>query len=181
MNTPSRLTASADAVLPADDLTRPLVVASPDDQSLAYVSVAGDVYTILVGGDETAGRYCLIDMMVPPGGGPPPHRHDFEEMFVLSEGELTFHFRDQQSTIRAGSVVNIPANAPHHFKNVSDTPARMLCMATPAGLDAFFLAVGDRVASRTSHPPVLNSEQIAERQARAKVLAPQFKTELLIP
>ncbi len=172
---------SASAVLPADDLARALLVAQPDDASLAHVSVAGDIYTILVSGDETAGRYCLIDMVIPPGGGPPPHRHDFEEMFILSEGELTFHFRGVQSTIRAGATVNIPANAPHHFKNESVGPARMLCMAAPAGLDAFFLAVGDRVASRTSHPPALSQPEIAERQMRAKALAAQFKTELLIP
>ena len=167
--------------IPADDLARKLVVARPDDVSLAHVSVAGDTYTILVSGDETAGRYCLIDMVIPPGGGPPPHRHDFEEILVLSEGELTFHFRGDQSTIRAGSIVNIPANAPHHFKNQSAGHARMLCMDAPAGLDAFFLAVGDRVASRTSPPPALSPAEISERQARAKTLAAQFKTELLIP
>jgi quercetin dioxygenase-like cupin family protein len=27
----------------------------------------------------------VIDMHVPPGGGPPPHRHDFEEMFTVLE------------------------------------------------------------------------------------------------
>ena len=43
----------------------------------------GDTYTILLTGKDTAGRYCLIDMYVPPGGGPPPHRHDFEESFTI--------------------------------------------------------------------------------------------------
>jgi hypothetical protein len=33
------------------------------------------------------GFYCLIDMIVPDGSGPPPHRHDFEEMFTLLEGD----------------------------------------------------------------------------------------------
>jgi hypothetical protein len=28
----------------------------------------GDTYSILVSGAETAGRYCLIDMVVPDGG-----------------------------------------------------------------------------------------------------------------
>jgi len=28
-----------------------------------------------------------VTLHVPPGGGPPPHRHDFEETFVLL-GEL---------------------------------------------------------------------------------------------
>jgi quercetin dioxygenase-like cupin family protein len=79
---------------------------------MRHVAVAGDTYTILVGGAETAGRYCMIDMHVPAGGGPPPHRHDFEEMFTLLEGELEFTFRGKTSNVRAGSTINIPANAP---------------------------------------------------------------------
>ncbi len=46
-----------------------------------------------VTGKDTAGRFCLVDMFVPPGGGPPPHRHDFEETFSLIEGELELTFR----------------------------------------------------------------------------------------
>jgi hypothetical protein len=39
----------------------------------------------------------------------------------------------------------------------------------------------NRVAAPTSHSPALSQAEIAERQARAKALAAQFKTELLIP
>jgi quercetin dioxygenase-like cupin family protein len=97
----------------------PLTVADPDSTGMPHISVAGGTYTILVSGAQTAGRYCLVDMLVPAGGGPPPHRHDFEEMFTLLEGELEFAFRGKSHTVRAGSTVNVPANAPHAFKNVS--------------------------------------------------------------
>ena len=120
-------------------------------------------------------------MMVPTGGGPPPHRHDFEEMFTLLEGELELTFRGETTIVRAGSTVNIPANAPHAFRNSSGSPAHMLCMATPAGLDEFFLAVGDPLESRASAPPPLNRAELEERIRRAKALAPQYRTELLIP
>jgi quercetin dioxygenase-like cupin family protein len=72
--------------LPPDDPSRALTVADPEGPAAPHVAVAGDVYTILVSGEQTAGRYCLIDMIVLPGGGPPPHRHDFEEMFTILEG-----------------------------------------------------------------------------------------------
>jgi hypothetical protein len=66
--------------IPDDDPTRRAAVARPDDdQTLAHWGVVGDTYTILISGEETAGRYTLIDMHVPTGGGPPPHRHDFGE------------------------------------------------------------------------------------------------------
>ena len=81
------------AAIPPDDANRKLTVADPDDPKLRHVSIAGGVYTILVTGEQTAGRYCLTDMLVPPGGGPPPHRHDFEEMSTILDGEIEFIFR----------------------------------------------------------------------------------------
>jgi hypothetical protein len=83
--------------------------------------------------------------------------------------------------IGAGSAVNIPANAPHAFKNMSGAPAHLLCMATPAGLDEFFLRVGDRVASRASSPPKLSPAEGEERIRKVMALAPEFRTEILIP
>ena len=167
--------------LPADDPQRKLTVSHPDDATLRNVFLAGGTYTILVTGADTAGRYCLIDMQVPSGGGPPPHRHDFEEMFTLLEGELEFSFRGVTSIVRAGSTVNIPANAPHAFINRSANVARILCMCTPAGQEDFFMAVGDPVASRASPPPKLSAEDIAERGRTAQALAARYRTEFMKP
>jgi quercetin dioxygenase-like cupin family protein len=168
------------ATLPPDDTNRQLTVANPDDPKLRHVSVAGGTYTILVTGEETNGRYCLIDMLVPPGGGPPPHRHDFEEMFTILEGEIELSFRGKTKQASAGSTANIPANAPHAFRNKSDKPARLLCMCTPAGQDEFFLAIGDPVDSRTASPPKLTQAEQAERGQRAKALSAKYRTELLV-
>jgi quercetin dioxygenase-like cupin family protein len=169
------------AAIPADDPNRKLTVADPDGVGIRHVSVAGGAYTILVSGAETAGRYCLIDMLVPDGGGPPAHRHDFEEMFTLLEGELEFTFRGQAQTIRAGSTVNIPANAPHMFKNKSGKTARMLCMCTPAGQEEFFMAVGFPVDSRTSPPPKPSQEEQAEKRKLLATLLPKYWTEMAPP
>jgi acetyl esterase/lipase len=70
--------------IPPDDPARSLTLADPDHPGLRHLAVVGDTYTILVRGSDTAGRYTLIDMLIPDGGGPPPHRHDFEEMFHVS-------------------------------------------------------------------------------------------------
>jgi quercetin dioxygenase-like cupin family protein len=169
---------STSSPIPADDASRALTVANPDGAGLRHVSVAGGTYTILVSGAQTAGRYCLVDMLVPAGGGPPPHRHDFEEMFMLLEGELEFTFRGQSQTVRAGSTVNVPANAPHAFKNVSGAAARMLCMCTPAGQDEFFLEVGFPVDGRTSPPPKPTPEQMAEKGKLIAALLPKYRTEM---
>ena len=167
--------------IPADDPNRQLTVADPDGAGLRHVSVAGGTYTILVSGAQTAGRYSLIDMLVPDGSGPPPHRHDFEEMFTLLEGELEFTFRGETQTVRAGSTVNIPANAPHVFKNKSGNTVRMLCMCTPAGQEEFFMAAGTPVASRTTSAPEQSEADKAEFIKKALALAPKYRTELLKP
>jgi len=167
--------------IPADDPTRKLSLVDPDDQSLSHVAVVGDTYTILLSGKETDGHYCLIEMRVPICGGPGPHRHDFEEMFHILEGEIEFTFRGEKRVARAGQTINIPANAPHFFTNTSGNKSRMLCMCTPAGAEDFFLAIGERVASRTTTAPELSPEKKVEFLKKAEALAPKFRTELLKP
>jgi quercetin dioxygenase-like cupin family protein len=168
--------------IPADDPGRKLVVARPnEDGTLPHVGVVGDTYTVLLSGDDTAGRFCLIDMHVPPGGGPPPHRHDFEESFTVLAGEVEITFRGATSVARAGETVNIPANAPHRFENVAAGPARLLCICAPAGQDAFFLEIGQRVTTRTTPPPPLDEATRAALVAKTLELAPRYRSELLLP
>ncbi len=166
--------------LPPDDLNRTLTLARPDDdQTLPHIGLVGDTYTILLTGEDTAGRYCLIDMHIPPGGGPGPHRHDFEESFTILEGEIETTFRGATSVVRAGETVNIPANAPHQFTNRTDQPVRLLCVCAPSGQEEFFMAVGVPVATRTTPPPALDAAAQAAFMAKAAALAPQYRSELL--
>lgn len=168
-----------DQPLPADDPDRSLTVALPDDPAVPHISQAGNVYSLLISGAQTEGRYCLIDMLVPDGGGPPPHRHQFEEMFTLLEGELEFTFRGETQTIRAPASINIPANAPHQFANRSGRMAHMLCMCTPAGQEDFFLAVADRIPDRQSPAPKPDAVKQAEKKELMQKLAPKYRTEFL--
>lgn len=170
------------ASIPADDPERSLAVARPDDQqSLPHIGLVGDTYTILLSGEQTAGRFTTIDMHVPPGGGPAPHRHDFEEMFTVLEGEVEATFRGQKSTVRAGVTINVPANAPHSFTNASQAPARLLCVCAPSGQEEFFEKVGVPVDGRTTPPPPLDDQEQAAFLAKVQQLAPQYRTELLGP
>jgi quercetin dioxygenase-like cupin family protein len=168
---------SAVSPIPADDPKRRLTIAQPDN--LPHIGLVGDTYTITVTGEETAGRFCVIDMHIPPGGGPPPHRHDFEETFILLEGQMEATFRGQKSTVRAGETLNIPANAPHQFRNASGEAVRVLCICSPAGQERFFLEVGVPVSTRTTPPPKLSEKEQAAFIERVKVVAPKYRTELL--
>ncbi len=163
--------------IPPDDLKRTLTLAQPD--KLPHIGLVGDTYTITVTGEQTDGRFCVIDMHIPPGGGPPPHRHDFEETFILLEGEMEATFRGHQSIVRAGDTLNIPANAPHRFHNASTRPVRMLCICSPAGQEGFFMEVGVPVATRTTPPPKLDDKEEAAFIEKVQALAPKYRTQLL--
>jgi quercetin dioxygenase-like cupin family protein len=165
--------------IPPDDLSRNLILISPEEKDVPHIGLAGDTYTTLLASKDTAGKYCVIDMHIPPGGGPPPHRHDFEETFVVLEGEIEATFRGEKSLARAGHTLHIPANAPHQFHNQSEKPARLLCICAPAGQEEFFAKVGVPVATRTAAPPKLDEKTEAEFRKKAGELAPKYKTELL--
>ena len=169
----------AATTIPADDPARNFTLARSDNADLPHIGLVGDTYTILVAGKYTAGRYCLIDMQIPPGGGPTPHRHDFEEMFSVLEGEIEATFRGKKTVIRAGETINIPACASHQFQNKSGQSARLLCLCSPAGQEEFFKEVGVPVATRTTSPPPLDEEAEAVFLAKVKALAPKYRTELL--
>ena len=54
-----------------DDQSRRLVLNNVRED-LPHLGVVGDTCTIVLSGEETADRYCPIDLHVPPGGAPPP-------------------------------------------------------------------------------------------------------------
>jgi quercetin dioxygenase-like cupin family protein len=168
--------------IPPDDLRRNLVLARPDtDQHLPHLGIVGGTYTTLLNGKDTAGRYCLVDMLILPGGGPPHHRHDFEETFTVLEGEIEATFRGKNSIVRAGETIHIPANAPHYFKNVTSQAARLLCICSPAGQEDLFAVVGVPVATRTTPPPKPDPAAAAAMKANAPALFAKYRTELVQP
>lgn len=168
--------------IPTDDLQRRGKIARPNAEgSLPHIGLVGDTYTILLSGDDTDGRYCLIDMHIPPGGGPPPHRHDFEESFTLLQGEIEATFRGEKSVVKAGETLHIPANAPHSFTNASQDAVRLLCLCAPAGQEEFFAQVGVAVATRTTPPPKLDKEAQAASMKKAGELMLRYRTEMVKP
>src|ERR1700719_403432 len=179
MSDGSGASAQKGSQIPADDMRRALTLAQVNSQKVAHVGVVGDTYTILLTGDDTNGRFCLIDMHVPPGGGPPPHRHDFEETFVIVEGEIEATFRGEKRVVKTGDTIHIPANAPHQFHNSSSAAVRMLCICAPAGQEEFFTEVGTPVATRITPPPKLGKAAQEAFIKKVQELAPKYRTELL--
>ena len=60
------------------------------------------------------------------GEGPPPHRHPYEETFLVQEGMSEFTVDGNTFEVEAGSIVVAPAGAVHSFKGASDGVTRQV-------------------------------------------------------
>jgi quercetin dioxygenase-like cupin family protein len=142
------------------------------------VSLVGDVYRFLATGEDTDGKYALIEALVGPGGGPPPHVHSREdEGFYVLEGEITFTVNGERVMATAGMFANMPVGTPHTFKNESTKPAKMLVSVVPAGLEKMFMEIGVPLAegATTALPPT--REDIEKLLA----IAPKYGIEIKVP
>jgi len=105
---------------------------------------AGGPLTFKVRGEQTGGALTVIENEVAPGDGPPHHVHDSEdESWHVLEGELRFKLGEEMHTAPAGSFVFVPRGTPHCFQNIGDSPARILVMFTPSGMERFFDGFGE--------------------------------------
>ena len=87
--------------------------------------------------------------------GPPPHRHHAEdETFILLEGELTFRMGDQSIDATAGTTLFVPRGTVHSFRTAGSTPARMLFMYSPAGMEGMFAEIGSPGVRGQQGPPL---------------------------
>ena len=50
-----------------------------------------------------------------PGTGPELHRHPYEEVFIVQEGEVLFTVGERTVEATAGDIVVVPAGTPHKF------------------------------------------------------------------
>jgi mannose-6-phosphate isomerase-like protein (cupin superfamily) len=64
---------------------------------------------------EAGLSFIVVD--APPGSGPKLHKHPYEEVFVVQEGEATFTAGDKVIEACGGQVVVVPAEVPHKFVN----------------------------------------------------------------
>jgi quercetin dioxygenase-like cupin family protein len=136
----------------------------------------GDTYTFLVTGEESGGAMFAMDCLLGPGGGPPPHRHLAEdELFHVYEGQVEFTVEGTTHVISPGGSAFIPKAAAHSYLNATDTPARMLTVYTPAGMEGWFR----EVCTPVSDPSLPAHAATPELIARMLEAGPRYSVEWL--
>ena len=96
------------------------------------------------------GAYCVCEMTTVPGDGVPWHVHDRdEEFYYILEGAYEMQAGDERFTAEAGSLVVIPRDVPHQFRNAGDVPARALMIFRPGGFDELIGEMREAAAAGT--------------------------------
>ena len=99
---------------------------------------------VLLSTEATGGVTSVLIACHKPGEGPPDHVHfSQEEMFFIVEGTYELTVGSKTSTVGPGTLVFIPRNVVHRFKNIGDTTARMLDWSLPGGQDHYFTATSE--------------------------------------
>jgi quercetin dioxygenase-like cupin family protein len=99
----------------------------------------GGPLTFKASGERTDGSLTAFENVIAPGEGPPLHTHvSQDEAWYVLEGELRFRLGEELSGAQAGSFVFVPRGVPHCFQNSGSSPARILVLFTPAGMERFF-------------------------------------------
>jgi quercetin dioxygenase-like cupin family protein len=144
---------------------RPLVIAPGEGERIWFTNAA---MTVKASAASTGGELTLIETTAPAGHGPPLHvHHDEHEAFYVIEGELEVACGGERHAAPAGSFAFLPRGIAHTFRVVGDCPVRMLTIAVPGGLEAFFRDAG-RPAEGPGFPPPEPPDVTALREAAAR-------------
>lgn len=125
-------------------------IAIPSGEGKALLVLPGETVTLKATSADTNGAYTLIEVTDEPQAGPPMHLHRREdEAFYILEGTFAFQVGDRALTATAGCFMTAPKGVPHSYKNIGTTPARMLALFIPAGIENFFEDLSKLTAAGT--------------------------------
>jgi mannose-6-phosphate isomerase-like protein (cupin superfamily) len=142
----------------------------------------GGLATIKATGEQTDGRYSLVEILVPefPKEEGLLHVHHFEdEGFYILEGEMTFYVGEQTIKAQPGSFLFGPKDVPHAF-NVDRGPARLLFVLSPAGLEGLIREMGEPARSLSIPPQPDEPPEEAEME-QMMAIAARYGGEILGP
>lgn len=75
-----------------------------------------------IGADNGDVNISVFLLSAPPGAGPGPHRHPYDEVQFVREGRGLWTVNGQTFEGKAGDIFVVKAGEIHSFKAIGDTP-----------------------------------------------------------
>ena len=131
-----------------NELHTPLPVTIVTPEKAPMIKPFGLDLKVLLSTEATGGAISVLMGWHKPGEGPPDHVHySQDEMFFIIEGIYQMTVGGETSAVGPGTIVFIPRNTVHRFKNIGDTTACMLDWSLPGGHDRYFTAISALTAA----------------------------------
>ncbi len=85
------------------------------------------IRVLLSEAQDGAPVYSMRMIEIQPGGHSPLHHHPYEHENFILEGEGEVEIDGRCYSLRAGTVVLVPAEATHQYRNTGSVLLRFLC------------------------------------------------------
>jgi quercetin dioxygenase-like cupin family protein len=95
----------------------------------------------------------IFDTTGIPGGGPPPHKHAWEEIYVVLSGEMDVIVDGKTTRVGPGGFAHVPANTPHGYTTIDHT--HFLTIVSKGNAAKFFREVAKVEMSPPDIPGVI--------------------------
>ena len=142
--------------------TKPYALRCREGQELRS---KGTVISVKANSEQTDGVFNVFEIACPPGFATELHIHYAEDvaLYVL-EGVLMVFWGSEQQEAATGAYFFQPRGTPHGFRVAGGTPARLLYMTFPAGLDRFL--------ARPERPATCSEMMTAAAPHQIEILGP---------
>jgi mannose-6-phosphate isomerase-like protein (cupin superfamily) len=138
----------------------------------------GSLAVIKASGEETDGRYTLVEVTDHEGAETPLHiHHNEDEGFWILEGSLTFEVGGKTIKAEPGSFLFGPRDVPHRYR-VDKGPARLLFILSPAGFENFIRDTSE-LAPALTLPPLEDAQPSPEDFEQLMPIIHQYGCEIL--
>lgn len=125
------------------------------------VHFLGNILTFRARFADTKENFTVIDVLTAPNAGPPPHTQTDQEAFLVLNGLYEIMVGDEVRHCGPGAFVHVSPGEMHAFRNISDTPSRLLLINFPGDLhQAFFETIGDPLPAGTTQFPEMQAPDI---------------------
>jgi len=127
-------------------------------------------------GAHTGGTFDFMVGFVEHHSGPPLHIHrEQHDTFYVLAGVLAVQIGEEVLELEPGDFASVPPGVPHTFDNIREdkSPAQVINLMTPGGLDGFF----DELGQHGERPPTHVAERVGAEHG-VRFIGPPLRVRL---